>query len=103
MLDSQRDESAVTTKKADRTGPDLRDEYDFSRGVRGKYATRTKATEGEALMTEGERRLLLKLLRTRFGELDEGLVAGVEAGSRGDVERWAERLLDAETPEDVLA
>jgi len=54
-------------------------------------------------MTEGERRLLLKLLRTRFGELDEGLVAGVEAGSRGDVERWAERLLDAETPEDVLA
>ena len=103
MLGLQRDESAVTTNKADRTGPDLRDEYDFSQGVRGKYAARMRASEGEELMAEGERRLLLKLLRTRFGELDEVLVARVEAGSRGDVERWAERLLDAETPEDVLA
>ena len=54
---------------------------------------------------DGQRELLLTLLRTRFGELDDELVARVEAGSKEQIERWAERMVRGapETPEDVLA
>ena len=52
---------------------------------------------------EGRERLLLSLLRHRFGELPEAVVKQVEAGSAADVERWALRVLDARTLEEVFA
>ena len=72
-------------------------------------------TEGERLIQQGieqgieqgvvkgARRVLLRQLHRRFGELDDTLVARVETASEDQIERWAERVLDAETLEDVLA
>ncbi|MFW5920870.1 MAG: Rpn family recombination-promoting nuclease/putative transposase [Polyangiales bacterium] len=62
-------------------------------------------TEGERLIEQGERRLLLRQLQIRFGELDDAVVARVEAASRDEFERWAERMVAGapDTAEDVLA
>jgi hypothetical protein len=51
---------------------------------------------------EGERALLLRLLRARFGELPATAVARVEAADIAAVERWGERVLSAKTLADVL-
>jgi hypothetical protein len=44
---------------------------------------------------EGESSLLLRLLRVRFGELPDAVVARVEAADVAEIERWGERMLDA--------
>ncbi len=51
---------------------------------------------------EGERHLLLRLLRTRFGELPAAAVARVEAAEMVDIERWGERMFGAKTLAEVL-
>jgi hypothetical protein len=51
---------------------------------------------------EGERALLLKQLRTRFGELPAAAVARVESAEVALLERWGERVLSAKTLADVL-
>lgn len=49
-----------------------------------------------------ERRVLLKLLRQRFGELPAAVVARVEAADVPELEAWTERILTASRLEDVL-
>jgi uncharacterized protein DUF4351 len=51
---------------------------------------------------EGERRLLLRLLHARFGELPEATVARIEAADIADLERWGERVLGAQTLAEVI-
>jgi hypothetical protein len=51
---------------------------------------------------EGERSFLLRLLRSRFGELPAAAVARVEAADIADIERWGERILGARTLAEVL-
>jgi hypothetical protein len=51
---------------------------------------------------EGERTLLLRLLRARFGELPEAAIARVEAADVADIERWGERMLGAKTLAEAL-
>ncbi len=51
---------------------------------------------------EGERALLLRLLRTRFGELPASTVARVEGAEVAVLERWGERVLSAKTLTEVL-
>jgi hypothetical protein len=53
-------------------------------------------------VAEGERALLLRQLRARFGELPATAVARVEAADIAAVERWGERVLSAKTLADVL-
>jgi hypothetical protein len=53
-------------------------------------------------LIEGRRELLLKLLRTRFGELPEAAAARVNAADVGQLDLWAERVLEAPTLDDVL-
>ncbi len=45
---------------------------------------------------------LLRLLRTRFGELPAAAVARVEAAEMVDIERWGERMFGAKTLAEVL-
>lgn len=51
---------------------------------------------------EGERSLLLRQLHARFGELPEAVVARIEAADMADLERWGERVLGAQTLDEVL-
>ncbi len=52
---------------------------------------------------EGERKLLLRLLRARFGELPAAATTRVEAAEEADLERWGERVLAADTLAAVFA
>lgn len=51
---------------------------------------------------KGERRLLLKLLRVRFGDLPQAALARVEEAELAQIERWGERVLTATTLDEVL-
>jgi predicted transposase YdaD len=51
---------------------------------------------------EGQRRLLLKQLGLRFGELPSDAVSLVEKAESEDLERWAERILTVRSIEEVL-
>ena len=51
---------------------------------------------------EGERTLLLRQLTSRFGPLPAGVVARIESASIAEIELWGDRILVAETLDDVL-
>ena len=51
---------------------------------------------------EGERAVLQRLLRRRFGLLSPGIAERLSQASPSDLEIWAENVLDAETLEDVF-
>jgi len=51
---------------------------------------------------EEARRLLLRLLRTRFGELPTATVVRIEAAELADLERWTERVLSVQALAEVL-
>lgn len=53
-------------------------------------------------LQEGERTLLLRLLRARFGELPAAAVARVEAAEVAELEQWGERVLSALSLNEVL-
>jgi predicted transposase YdaD len=53
-------------------------------------------------IAQGERKLLLRLLERRFGELPEAVVDRVNAANGEQLERWADQILDAESIDDVL-
>jgi predicted transposase/invertase (TIGR01784 family) len=52
---------------------------------------------------EGEFRLLLRLLRKRFGELPGWVEERLRQGSSGMLETWSERILTASTLEEVFS
>ncbi|WP_437569669.1 DUF4351 domain-containing protein [Sorangium sp. So ce542] len=52
---------------------------------------------------EGQRSMLLKLLRLRFGELPGPIEARIRAADAGQIEGWTERVLTAPTLDDALA
>ena len=62
--------------------------------------TRESKAEGERT---GAATLLQTLLRRRFGAIPEATMARIASGSRQDLDRWAERVLDAETLAAVFA
>ena len=51
---------------------------------------------------KAERRVLLKLLRKRFGELPAAVVARIEAAEVPELDAWTERFVTASRLEDVL-
>ena len=51
---------------------------------------------------QGERAVLLRQLRSRFGELPAAAVAKVEGAETGQLERWADRVLVGTTLAEVL-
>ncbi len=56
--------------------------------------------EGEA---KGKAETLLRQLQRRFSKLDESLTARVRAAGVLDLDRWLDRILDANTVAEVLA
>ena len=89
------------------------------RGIAGPTAEEAMVSTGERMMreaarqayeqayergtTEGQRALLLRQIVRRFGPQPAELAAKVAAGSPADLERWAERVLEAATIDDLFA
>jgi hypothetical protein len=53
-------------------------------------------------LQEGLRRTLARLLRSRFGHLDAGAEERIAAAAAETLERWLDRILTAESAEDVF-
>jgi len=75
---------------------------DYQRKVRNEARSEGRSEGLEEGRIDGERRLLLRLLRARFGELPASAVARLETADMADIERWGERMFDAGTLEEVL-
>jgi hypothetical protein len=92
-------------KKASRTPEEqefiviMQDTWEQAREI-GRDEGRTEGlNEGRA---EGERAMLLRQLRARFGELPAAAVARVEGAEILVLERWGERVLSAKSLVEVL-
>jgi len=72
----------------------------------GEKEKEAVVTAGEELIElgrkEGERKMLLKLLRARFGELPGSAVAQVNAAAQAEIELWVERVITAPSLAEVL-
>ncbi|MCC6557532.1 MAG: DUF4351 domain-containing protein [Polyangiaceae bacterium] len=78
----------------------------MSAEIRAWYQEFEQKLRGEARsegLHEGERRLLVRQLRARFGELPADAVARIEAAGVVELERWGERVLAAQTLAEVFA
>ena len=51
---------------------------------------------------EGEIRILLRLMRLKFSELDTETVTRVQSADTEQLSRWSERILSAKTVEEVF-
>ena len=54
-------------------------------------------------LTQGRREMLLEQLDARFGRIPETDRKRIEEGSKADYQRWAKRLLFADSLEQVFA
>ncbi|WP_067987253.1 hypothetical protein [Nocardia caishijiensis] len=60
-------------------------------------------TTAEMLEVRGAAKTLLRQLDRKFGTPSEATIARVRAADMGDLERWADQILTAETVEEALA
>jgi predicted transposase/invertase (TIGR01784 family) len=58
---------------------------------------------GKKALAEGEAKLLLKQLTRRFGSLTQATLSQVHSATVEQLETWGERILDAQTLDEVLA
>ncbi len=75
---------------------------DYERKLRAEERSEGRNEGRSEGRKEGERTLLLRQLRARFGELPEAAVARINAAEVAEIERWGERVLDAQTLAEVL-
>ena len=68
---------------------------------RHTIAAEREDARAEGLL-HGEVKLLERLLVARFGELSGDVKLHLESASNEDIERWAERVLEAERIESVF-
>ena len=68
-------------------------------------ATLTERWKAEGIrqgMQEGSYRILARQLEKRFGSLDKPTTERLKAASTTELDHWAERILDAETLDEVF-
>jgi flagellar biosynthesis/type III secretory pathway protein FliH len=53
-------------------------------------------------LEHGQRALIERQIRARFGEVEPAVVARIQKGTVAELERWAERLLSTKRVEDVF-
>jgi hypothetical protein len=81
------------------------EEDDVSAEIRAWFEDYEQKLRSEAInegLKKGERSLLRRLLRARFGELPTSAVARIEAAEPAELEQWGERVLSAQTLADVF-
>jgi len=68
------------------------------------YLKHEGKVEGELEgIRKGERAILLRMLRARFGDVPDGVEQRVKAAGEKELEKWSLRVLTASTAEDVVA
>jgi hypothetical protein len=72
--------------------------YEYQSDFAKKYLAQGR----ELGRREGERALLLRQLRARFGEVPASALARVENADIALLEQWAERMLSAKTLDEAL-
>lgn len=76
----------------------------FLERVAGLDTKETAMTVGERLIQQGERRILLRQVRVRFGnQVDTDIERRIEAASAEQIAIWAERVLSATSLTELLA
>jgi hypothetical protein len=93
------DSHAPPTNKEDDVSAEIQAWYEEHRHKVREQGREEGREEGRR---EGECRLLLRLLRSRFGQLPAAAIARIEAADLADIERWGERILGARTLAEVL-
>ncbi|MFS8066193.1 MAG: DUF4351 domain-containing protein, partial [Byssovorax sp.] len=68
----------------------------------GEEAKEEFVSMADWLREQGEQKILLKLLRLRFGDLSESVMTRIRAAGSTQIERWAELVLTARTLDEVL-
>jgi hypothetical protein len=71
-------------------------------GFAERFIEKGRAQGIEQGMQRGEARMLTSLLQLRFGELPEAARQRIETADPDTLLRWSERVLTAESLEDVL-
>ena len=80
------------------TRPD--DERAFVERIRrtvGVEASAMAETMGEYLIEKGEKKMLERQLRKKFGDLDEATLARLAGANQAELDQWADRVLVAKT------
>lgn len=72
--------------------------YEFQ----SEFAKRYAAEGRKQGIEEGQRKILIKQLTLKFGELPDGILQQIRAADHEHLERWAERILVARTIDDVF-
>lgn len=80
-------------------GDDLRPE---AREVMVTLAERLRQEGLKEGLKEGQQRLLLRQLRVRFGNVSAEVEARVRGGADAELEAWGERVVTAQSVEDVF-
>lgn len=81
----------------------LRREIATREGVESmQYVTSFERLAKQEGREEGGRALLMRLLNRRFGPLPEALGERVQRASSGDLDTWADRVLDARSLDEVF-
>jgi hypothetical protein len=76
----------------------------FLERVAGPHTKDTIMTAGERLIQQGERAVLLRLLRQRFGHhVDSDVEQRLATASAQQITTWVERVLSAATLAELLA
>ena len=69
----------------------------------GRWAEQLENKGREEGRLQGRAEQLLRQIRLKFGEPPEAVLSRVEAATAEQLDRWAERILTADTLEDLLA
>jgi Domain of unknown function (DUF4351) len=77
------------------------EEDDMSADIRAAVRATVEKFRDEGRQ-EGERNMLLRQLRARFGELPAAATARIHAADVAELEQWGERVLGAQTLAEVL-
>lgn len=83
----------------------LRVEVGMQRILNERAMTRRKSTYDQIVEEErahGSASVVLRLLTRRFGPLPDGVEQRVRTAGSEDLDRWADRLLDAATIDEVF-
>ncbi len=94
--------AALTDNEYERYGQEYPEESSTMAGAIQRAREEGVRRGMERGHVEGERTVLERLLRRRFGRLPAGTERRLDRASRADLEAWADNVLDARSLDEVF-